>query len=258
MAKMNTKNRLETTKVGGIATSRAGCSEIAAWIGDICEANRVARGFPVLVFSSNGQGVALLGSSQAYDDAMKYADVVHADGMSIVLASRVFTKRPIKERSCTTDLFHDIAATAVNRGLTFYVLGGEEEQNLAAVNEMQRQYPDLKVVGRRNGYFSVNETAAVCAEIVAAGTDILWVGLGKPAQEIWSHQNLAKLRGVGCIKTCGGLYSYLAGDAPRAPEWMQRAGLEWLFRLALEPRRLLKRYLTTNVVSAWRFVRDSG
>ena len=247
---------LKTVRVGGFETVRAERKELAAWIAETCEAARatMAPSPPRLVFSSNGQGIAIYGQDPAYDAAMDAADIIHADGMSVVMASRVLTRRPIAERSATTDLFHDLAKEAEGRGLTFYVLGGKEEENLAAVNAMLDQYPGLRIVGRQNGYFADSENDAVCAKIVAARPDILWVGLGKPKQEIWSHQNREVLAGVGCIKTCGGLYAFLSGASPRAPAWMQVAGLEWLYRLIQEPRRLFWRYLVTNAKSSWRLL----
>lgn len=187
------------------------------------------------------------GKDAAYDAAMAAADVIHADGMPVVMASRLLTKTPIRGRSATTDLFHDVAEVAAERGLKFFVLGANEDQNKRAVEEMKRLHPQAEIVGRRNGYFSEAENAEVCAEIVASGADVLWVGLGKPKQEIWCHQNREALAGVGVIKTCGGLYAFLCGDAPRAPEWMQSMGLEWLYRLKDDPRRLFKRYMITNV-----------
>ena len=245
---MNQKNEV---LLGSIITSRFSIAEKAQRIDNACVAKPAV---PLLVFSSNGQGIALKGSRPEYDAAMEAADLVHADGMSVVTASRLFTNQPIKERSCTTDLFHDIVKAALDNDLSFYVLGGSEEQNAASVQEMQRQYPDLRIVGRRDGYFAESESEKVCKEIVETGADILWVGLGKPKQEIWSHRYQENLGGVGCIKTCGGLYSYFAGDSPRAPLWVRRAGLEWLFRLLLEPRRLAKRYLITNAIAFVRLV----
>jgi len=235
---------------------RADRAELAAWIARRCLSNVADRGamLPALVFSSNGQGVALAGHNAAYDAAMAAADVIHADGMSVVMASRLLTRAPIRGRSATTDMFNDIAREAQAHGLGFFVLGAKEAENARAVAAMQRLYPGLRIVGRRNGYFGRDEDAAVCAEIVASGADVLWVGMGKPLQEIWSHTNAEALRGVGCIKTCGGLYAFLNGDAPRAPEWMQKAGLEWFHRFAQEPRRLFRRYLITNTISAWRLL----
>jgi exopolysaccharide biosynthesis WecB/TagA/CpsF family protein len=210
------------------------------------------------VFSSNGQGIALYGQNPTYDAAMDAADAIHADGMPVIMASKWLTKTPIRGRSATTDLFHDVAKVAQDRGLSFFVLGATEEQNKKAVAQMKALYPDIAIVGRRNGYFSDAENADVCAEIVASGADVLWVGLGKPKQEIWCHQNREALAGVGVIKTCGGLYAFLAGDAPRAPKWMQKVGLEWLYRLKGDPKRLFKRYLVTNTQAIYSLLRQTG
>lgn len=245
---------LETTHIGGFDTVLADRNELSAWIGAVCQSKPK---LPAIVFSSNGQGIALQGKDPLYDDAMAHATVIHADGMPIVMASKLLAKKPIRGRSATTDLFHDVAEVAQKQGLTFFVLGSSEEQNQKAVAQIQSIYPDVSIVGRRNGYFSQEENAAVCAEIVASRADVLWVGLGKPKQEIWCHQNREALAGVGVIKTCGGLYAFLAGDAPRAPEWMQSAGLEWLFRLSGDPKRLFKRYLVTNAQALYALVRKT-
>jgi N-acetylglucosaminyldiphosphoundecaprenol N-acetyl-beta-D-mannosaminyltransferase len=209
---------------------------------------------PRLVFSSNGQGIALAGRDKAFAHTMAQADIIHADGMPVVMASRM-TPHPLPERIATTDFFHDASQRAVKTGLSYYVLGATEEQNVAAVAAMRRLYPQLKIVGRHHGYFDLEESDAICAEIRASGADVLWVGLGKPRQERWSVQNRDKLRGIGWIKTCGGLYAYLVGDSPRAPFWMQQAGLEWLYRAFHDPRRLGWRYLATNPYAAYRLLR---
>ncbi|MGY4748593.1 WecB/TagA/CpsF family glycosyltransferase [Pannonibacter sp. Q-1] len=245
---------LETVRVGGFQTVLADRCELSEWIAQRCRAIRSGEMIlpPALVFSSNGQGIALQGTDPAYDAAMAEADIIHADGMSVVFASKLLTRTPIRGRSATTDLFHDVAKLAEREGLRFFVLGSTEAQNTAAVEAMKRLYPKLAIVGRRHGYFSHEDEEAICAEVVAAGTDVLWVGLGKPKQEIWCARNRHRLTGVGCIKTCGGLYAFLTGEAPRAPDWMQRLGLEWMFRLWQEPQRLFTRYLITNLIASYR------
>lgn len=110
---------------------------------------------------------------------------------------------------------------------------------------MQEKYPNLKILGRRNGYFTKEQQADVVAEINSLKPDVLWVALGKPRQEFWCIELKEKLN-VGWIKTCGGLYAFLAGTSPRAPQWMQNLSLEWLYRVYKAPRRLVWRYLTTN------------
>ena len=107
-------------------------------------------------------------------------------------------------------------------------------------------------MGRHHGYFEAHEEQALCKDIAAAKPDVLWVGMGRPKQAIFSVLHKERLAGTGWIKTCGGLYDYLAGITRRAPEWMQRAGLEWAWRLMRESRRLFWRYASTNLDAAWR------
>lgn len=256
---MMVADALPRTRIGGFQTVAATRERLARQMVDDCmRARSEPSAPPKLVFSSNGQGIALAGEDSRFMETMQQADIIHADGMSVVTASRLMTRHPLPERIATTDFFHDAAEAACAHGLKFYVLGGRDGQNTAAVDAMQRLYPGLQVVGRRDGYFGRDQDEAVCREIVASGADVLWVGLGKPRQEHWCVENRHRLSGVGWIKTCGGLYAFLAGDAPRAPDWMQATGLEWLFRTAQEPGRLLWRYLTTNPQAIYRMVRYSG
>lgn len=209
---------------------------------------------PKLVFSSNGQGLALAGRDPSFMDVMLRADIIHADGMPVVFASKL-TSAPLPERIPTTDFFHDAARAAESSGLKFFMLGGKEEQNDAAVAAIRKMYPALRIVGRHHGYFGDDEDEAVCTMVRESQADVLWVGLGKPRQEVWCLRNRARLQGVGWLKTCGGLYAFLAGDVPRAPMWMQRMGLEWLFRMMDDPKRLTMRYLSTNPYALYRLLR---
>lgn len=211
---------------------------------------------PKLVFSSNGQGVALAGQNKEFRSVMMQADWIHADGMPVVLASRL-TDTILPERIATTDFFHDAARAATDARLSFYMLGGTPEQNSKVVRAVQNQYPDLMIAGSHHGYFDDDDSEAVCADIRASGADVLWVGLGKPRQELWSVENREHLVGVSWVKTCGGLYAFLTGESPRAPKWMQVASLEWLFRASRDPKRLLGRYLITNPLAAYRLVRHT-
>lgn len=242
--------------VGGFRTAVIGRTELADLMVRDCLANRASPGgdLPKLVFSSNGQGLALAARDSAFANAMEEADLVHADGMPVVFASRL-TEHRLPERIATTDFFHDAAEAATAAGLRFFMLGSTAEENEAAVAAIRRIYPGLEIVGSHHGYFADTEDEAVCAQIRASGADVVWVALGKPRQELWSVANRERLRGVGWVKTCGGLYSFLAGTAPRAPRWAQRVGLEWFFRMANDPRRLARRYLTTNAVALYRLLR---
>jgi N-acetylglucosaminyldiphosphoundecaprenol N-acetyl-beta-D-mannosaminyltransferase len=213
---------------------------------------------PFYSTSANGQVLALCGKDEAFLSLMRKADQIHADGMPMVLYSKMFSKRPLPERVATTDLVHEVAKLAEDASVSFYFLGASEEVNAKAVEEMQRRYPKLIFAGRRNGYFSRDEEDAVIAGINAARPDILWIGLGVPLEQQFIDRNIDRLTGVGVIKTSGGLFDFISGKNARAPDWMQAAGLEWLYRAWLEPRRLAMRYLTTNPKAIGALIRHSA
>ena len=242
--------------VGGLVTACITREALAQRMVEDCRAARAQRGawIPRLVFSSNGQGIALAGRDRAFRTVMAQADLIHADGMPVVLASRL-TATPLPERVATTDFFHDAARAASREGLGFFLLGGSEAQNAAAAAAVAARYPALRLVGRHHGYFDPRDDAAICARVRDSGADVLWLGFGKPRQEFWAVANRDRLRGVGWIKTCGGLFAFLSGEDTRAPLWMQRLGLEWLFRAARDPRRLGWRYLSTNPYALYRLLR---
>lgn len=244
---------LPAVEVGGFRTVAVTRRELASLMAADCLSARSHRASwtPKLVFSSNGQGIALAGRDAQFARVMQDADVVHADGMSVVFASKL-TSKPLPERISTTDFFHDAAEAAVIHKFKFFLLGSSEEQNAAAAAAIQKLYPGVDVVGRHHGFFSDDDDEEICQIIRDSGADVLWVALGKPRQEEWCVRNRSRLIGVGWVKTCGGLLSFLAGDSPRAPKWMQAAGLEWLFRTMVEPRRLAWRYASTNPYAIYR------
>ena len=107
-------------------------------------------------------------------------------------------------------------------------------------------YPDLKIVGHSHGYLRGDALRAKVDEINALAPDYLWVALGVPYEQAFVEEFTPRLSNVGVIKTSGGLFNFLSGSRARAPQWMQNVGLEWAWRIWLEPRRLFWRYLTTN------------
>jgi exopolysaccharide biosynthesis WecB/TagA/CpsF family protein len=172
--------------------------------------------------------------------------MIHADGMPLVFASRLKCGAPLPERVATTDLFHDVAVQAQSQRASFYLLGGTEPTVRTAVANVRKWYPELVIAGFRNGYFDRDEELRILAEINSVRPDILWVARGVPGEQRFAIDHRARLTNVGVVKTAGGLFDFLAGRKRRAPAWMQATGLEWLFRAAMEPRRLLVRYLITS------------
>lgn len=138
-----------------------------------------------------------------------------------------------------------IAEAASQHGLNFYLLGATEEVNRQCEEKLRITYPRLNVVGRRNGYFNKDEEEGICAAINEAQADIVWVGLGKPKEQLFCVKNRNRLK-VAWLVTCGGCYNFITGHYSRAPRWMQNIHLEWLHRMLTNPRELFWRYLTTN------------
>lgn len=245
------------TVLGGLPIDRLTMDETADGFIDRALCARGADTRPFYSTSANGQVLALCNRTPTYHDLMMEADQIHPDGTPMVLFSKLLSARPITERVATTDLVHAVAARAQRAGVTFYFLGGDEDVNAKAVAAMQSAYPRLRFAGRRNGYFTPAEEEEVIAKINAARPDILWLGLGFPLEQKFVSRNLDKLQ-VGVVKTSGGLFDFLSGKNPRAPVWMQRAGLEWAYRMINEPRRLTIRYLMTNPIAVYALLRHSS
>lgn len=233
--------------IGGIRTARLNRRQLTQLMVHDCKlSDETQPKLPRLVFSSNGFVIAEFHRQRAFRDLLLGGDIIDADGMPLVMASRIFCKNPLEERVATTDFIGDAAQAAVKNGLKFYFLGGKPDVARLAAENLQRLYPGLQVVGYRDGYFRKDEEAAVCDEIRRVGTDVLWVGLGSPLQEAFAVNNKLRLQGVSWIRTCGGLFDHCTGATKRAPVLVQNIGFEWLWRLAQEPRRLAWRYIVSN------------
>lgn len=236
----------EETRIAGLPVVTASRAELVdAMIAD-CEKARVAGHAhpPRVIFDINGHAISMTGTNGAFRDALTKADVIHSDG-GIWVALSKFTRRTIRGRSSTTDLMIDFAQACEREDLSFFILGGTEQANVDFCAYLAEHYPRLKVVGRRNGYFGADDEQEIFATINAAKPDILWVGMGKPREQTFSLKLRDNVK-AGWIVTCGGCYNYFVGNYRRAPMWMQNSGLEWLYRMASDPRQFGWRYLTTN------------
>jgi exopolysaccharide biosynthesis WecB/TagA/CpsF family protein len=218
-------------------------------VGD-CLAARGGKRRPKLVFASNGHAIALAATDKQFRRCFEAANLIHADGQPVVLASKLLTRHPIPERSATTDFIHDAAVAAAQGGLSFFLLGGTERVNAASSRALRWRYPELRIAGRHNGYFRTDDEAGICEAINVSGADVLWVGLGVPLEYDFCIRNRHRLK-VGWIVTCGGCFNFITGDYARAPVLMQLCGLEWAYRLLREPRRLFWRYALTNPLAAF-------
>lgn len=239
---------IDTIVVGGMRIAALTRHDAAHHL--LSSARNHRRGYRPLLFTSvNGEVLARTSVDKDMAALFDSADQVVADGQPMVMASRFVCRRPLPERVATTDLFHDVAALAQETGQTFYFFGSTQQEVTRAVFTVRTAYPDLKIVGYAHGYLKGEALTKKLAEINALAPDVLWLALGVPREQAFARERGSELSQVGVIKTAGGLFNFLSGTRRRAPTWMQRLGLEWAFRLALEPSRLIWRYLTTNPVA---------
>lgn len=189
----------------------------------------------VLSFA-NPEIVMMARKRREYRDFLENADLVLADGIGLVWASRIIGN-PIPERITGTDFMHDIAVMSQSHGYKLYFLGGAPGVAEVAATNLSLKYPGARVVGCHHGYFSEAEERDILRNINAAKPDILVVCLGMYRQEMWIRRNQADLAVPVCFGN-GGALDFAAGKAKRAPAWMIRFGLEWLYRLLRQPSRM--------------------
>jgi N-acetylglucosaminyldiphosphoundecaprenol N-acetyl-beta-D-mannosaminyltransferase len=174
------------------------------------------------------------------------ADLVLADGQPLIWVARMLGS-PLPERVAGSDLFPLLLRDAVTRpGLRVFLFGGKSGVAERAAENIERDYPWVKVVGTHApplGFEArADQNGAAVAAVAAADADIVLLALGAPKQELWAHRERSRLN-CGVVLCLGATVDFMAGTIPRAPTWMRRAGLEWLFRIAGEPQRLAKRYV---------------
>lgn len=172
------------------------------------------------------------------------SDLVLADGMSVVWASKL-GPYALPERVAGIDLMHKIMSNGANKQHRVYLLGAKQEVCEEVARRATVDYPGLEIAGYRNGYFDDPDEAQIVADINAANADVLFVAMTSPKKERFMARWEATLQ-VPVIHGVGGSFDVYAEKVTRAPEWMQRTGLEWLHRVFQEPGRMWRRYLTTN------------
>jgi N-acetylglucosaminyldiphosphoundecaprenol N-acetyl-beta-D-mannosaminyltransferase len=228
------------TEVLGVAIDSVDMDAALARCDQLLESGRFAQHMAV--------NVAKLVTMQ--DDAFMReitagCDLVTADGQGVVWASRVLGD-PLPERVAGIDLMEALFGRAEQTGRSVYVLGARAEVLERAMDELRRRHPRLRVAGYRDGYFEDGEEAEVVAGIRAARPDYLFVAMSSPRKEYFLGEHGPSL-GAMFAMGVGGAIDVMAGETRRAPMWMQRLGLEWLYRLAQEPGRLFRRYATSNL-----------
>ena len=204
----------------------------------------IAAGEPSQHVCINAAKLVAMQDDPELREIVNQCELVSADGQSIVWASRVLGD-PLPERVAGVDLMFELLALSEEKGYRVYFLGAKADVLDRAVANAKAKHPGLRIAGARDGYFAEDEDQAVAEAVRFAAPDILFVAMPSPKKEKWLAQ-YGRCIGVPFVMGVGGSVDVLAGHTRRAPVILQRTGLEWAYRLAQEPRRLMRRYLVCN------------
>lgn len=187
----------------------------------------------------------------SYKYTLDQCDNVFADGQGIRVAARTMGQ-PAPSNVNGTDMFPLLCeASAFADGPSLYLLGGKPGVAVRCTESIRKRFPGVKILGAEDGYFSERSEEEVLSDIADQQPDILLVAMGAPLQEQWIAKHKANL-GAGVAIGVGGLFDFYSGDIARAPSPIRRAGFEWVWRLAMEPRRMARRYILGNPLFLWR------
>lgn len=195
-------------------------------------------------FFMNAHCCNLRRTNKAYANAVAQADILLPDGIGIELAARMTGDRLVANLN-GTDLVPALLARAAKQNKSVYLFGGTPGTADAAASTLAANIPGIRIAGTRDGFAGAADREATIEDINASGADIVLVALGAPLQELWLHENAYRLN-APLTFAVGALFDFLAGTVSRAPEFMRRARMEWVWRLAQEPQRLAKRYILGN------------
>lgn len=201
---------------------------------------------PLHLMGVNADKINEVNRNERMKQIVNRCGIINADGASVVIASR-FLKKPLPERVAGVDLMQNLVSLSAEKGYSIYLLGASQKVVEKTAEVLTNQYQNLKIVGIHNGYFKESDWPAISDELKEKKPDFVFVGITSPLKEYLIEY--LQEEGHDCVfMGVGGSFDVISGNIPRAPLWMQKADLEWLFRVIQEPRRLFKRYFIGNTV----------
>jgi len=240
--------------VWGVPLTPLTLAETVVAVGDLIEMGR-----PTYFITANTHYAMLTRKDAGLREFNKRAAFIVADGAPLVWASR-WQGSPLPERVAGADLIFELSAAAAKKGYRLFFMGAGKGVAEEAARRLGERYPGLQVVGTECPPFrdlTAEEQDALAARIRSTRPDILFLAFTQPKGERWMDRHLAEL-GVPVSVQVGASLDFAAGQVRRAPRWMQKAGLEWAFRLRLEPTRLFTRYARNAWFIAGMVARDLG
>ena len=214
----------------------------------------------LLINTVNAHSYNTARKDSLFAEALMKGDVLIPDGVSIVKACKwIKAKSQPKERIAGWDLFSFEMEKLEKKGGTVMFMGSSQKVLDLIVKRAAEVYPHLKVVTYSPPYkpeFSDEDNKAIIDAINAANPDLLWIGMTAPKQEKWTYSHWKELD-IHChVGTIGAVFDFFAGTVERAPMWWQRHGLEWLYRLLKEPKRMWRRYIIGNMLFLWNMLKE--
>lgn len=208
-----------------------------------------------VIVTPNAEIIMAAQTNEKLRRAVNSADIRFPDGIGVVLASRIIGK-PLYGRTAGYDLMERILDMAAQRNLSVFLLGGRPKVAEEAATNIKLKFPGIAIASTHHGYFDDNEEKAIVEKINSSGADILLVAMGAPKQEFFMLKNRGRLQ-CSIAMGVGGSLDVLAGRVQRAPVFMQKAGLEWLYRLVTQPARMrrmivLPLFLIEAILSKYR------
>ncbi len=230
------------------------CTTPGAAVAELVDAAKTpaSNGLPRLFAFVNAHCLNIAYENERYREVLRGATAVWPDGTGVRMAGAKLGF-PVPENVNGTDLFPMVARAAARAGVSVFFYGARAAVVEKMAENVKRDYPDLKVAGWCDGYA---DDATALGRIREAKPDLLFVAKGVPEQELWiaAHREALACRAAIAV---GGLFDFVSGRIPRAPTWMRRHGVEWIFRLYQEPVRLFRRYVIGNPLFLMRVGKES-
>lgn len=197
-------------------------------------------------FYLNSYSFFLANKNPRFKDALNQADFITADGYSIVWFIKHIHNIKIDKVAFTYSFLKSLSKIFNENNTKIYLFGGSQTAIEKSANILKEQYNNLNIVGYSNGFFDIDkDTDNIIKKINDSNTEVLICGMGMPKTEVWIQNNFNKLNAI-CIFSVGGFFDFISGEKELAPKWMFNSGIEWIYRLLQEPKRLLRRYLNSN------------
>ena len=248
--KPTTPDLFSQVSLFGLPISNIDQDQVIKWIDErICENKKAIVNFV------NAHCCNMASRNTAYKRALLRSDLLLPDGSGIAIAMKFRNERLVQNLN-GTDLLPLILRYLGENKLSVYLLGGKPNVATEAGETFKALAPGLQIAGCRHGFFSAEEHDEIVEEINASGAQVLLVGLGVPNQELWLERSRERLTTTLSFGV-GGLFDYYANRIPRAPRLMRKTGVEWIWRLMMEPKRMWRRYILGNPLFLWRAWHDT-